>query len=87
MASDEGWAKIRAKGKWMYMLKNGVLGFGIPFGLVYGYFRGQKSGDVQESIIEALFIGVLIAGPLYGWLQWNKNEKKFRPEKRNTTNS
>lgn len=82
------WEKTRAQGKRAYILKNGMLYFGLPLGILSafmnrflensysfdGYFNGELLG---EMIARGLFF-FLITGPLFGLITWHLNEKNYK---------
>ncbi|MCR2807985.1 hypothetical protein [Paenibacillus soyae] len=86
--NSQNWERIRSKGKLRYVLKYGMLYFGLPLGimasLVQRLIRNSFSFDsfltmelIGDLIGRGLFY-MVFAGGIYGTFSWNSYEKKFR---------
>jgi hypothetical protein len=73
------WEKIRAKGKWRFVMLYGVLCFGMlsfVLGGLFGYFFFQSGFDLKRLLPEVM--GFLVMGFFWGWMMWRINENKYR---------
>lgn len=86
------WMETRAKGKFRYILVNGVLFWGLPAGILfflittaYDYFYDYPNFQFTMKNFTAKFVSLLIiwsiGGVIIVWLTWNKREKEFRESK------
>ena len=84
------WSKIREKGKLRYILKYGILFWGIPTGIIAGIIINflemgfslsvfKQIEFYSELIARMLFFG-LFGGPLYGIITWIGKERKWKEE-------
>ncbi|HZG86691.1 hypothetical protein [Paenibacillus sp.] len=87
---EEKWNKTREKGRSIYILKYGMLMYGLPLGLIGAliarYFENGFSfvgffyyGLVGDIIARGLFT-MVFAGGVFGYLMWKSNEEKYLKE-------
>lgn len=78
-ASDARWAKERAAGRKAYVLKRGVLGWGLPMfvamTLVVPLVRGEAI--TPTSLVIGAIIW-LLAGVAFGFFTWHLTEKGYQ---------
>jgi len=81
----EKWVKKREKGKQHFVLVNGVLGWGVITAILWSVLMEliEPSQKIWVRPIIALII-FPIAGIAFGHLMWNKSEKAYKKETRNT---
>ena len=79
------WQKKRAKGKWHFVFREGLV-WAIITGLLFRltYWIGLL-GEAQEfsqafMSMEALtyYLAFILGGIPYGWTMWNMYERKYR---------
>lgn len=86
------WSKIRKKGKLSYILKYGILFWGIPTGILAGIllyfiemggftFQAFTQIEFYGEVIARVLFFALVGGPLYGILTWVGRERKWNKEK------
>lgn len=74
--SINAWKKIRATGCSAWVIKRGILGFGLPLGLFFAIQTWFNSGFVQASIV---FVpAAVIAGVSFGLITWHISEWRYR---------
>ncbi|HBI03070.1 MAG TPA: hypothetical protein DDY49_03450 [Paenibacillaceae bacterium] len=69
---NEQWKKTRSKGKMRFILLRGVLGWGLPVGLIHSIWTHWNDGImtmVQSTII------FMICGLIFGAIYWMFMEK------------
>lgn len=70
--------KQKRKHKWRYIIKVGVLGWGLPVGLI-AYFLmilvGTKEFELPGLIIQVLVFGG--GGVVYGYFQFRASDKRY----------
>ena len=72
------WQKSRAKGFQSYVLKRGILGWGVPMYVVFGLLRWMRH---PEDTIHALVWGVplwLSGGIVFGVATWYFSDRQYR---------
>ena len=81
----EKWVKKREKGNQHFVLVNGVLGWGVITAILWSVLMEliEPSQNIWVRPIIALII-FPIAGIAFGHLMWNKSEKAYEKETRNT---
>ncbi|WP_159887357.1 hypothetical protein [Paenibacillus puerhi] len=81
------WEEIRSKGKAQYVIKYGMLLWGLPIGIasaglarvfdqdfsLEGFFSPEL---MFEMVSRALFF-MIVAGPIFGWVMWKVYENKY----------
>ena len=74
----EWWHRCREKGRTRFIWLHGILGWGIPAGLIAGYIAGydKPHDDMIQTMILNLFF-FPIGGYFYGRHMWNHWEKKY----------
>jgi hypothetical protein len=74
------WAKFNKLGRTQYVLRYGVLGWGIPTGILFALFTGLMDGwDLfLPQLIRALVLFPLI-GILCGRIWWRQLARKHDP--------
>jgi len=76
------WRGLRARGRVWFVFTWGILRFGIPWGvgmLLFAYFHVldmQFHGWARE--LRALLIVVPPLGVGAGWLEWRKQERRYK---------
>lgn len=85
------WSKIRKKGKINFILKYGMLLYGVSTGIllyILELILDQKFSltlftqyTFYRDMIAQVIAYSIIAGPLYGILMWIFNEKRWKKEK------
>lgn len=78
----ENWEKLRAKGKWNYILIYGVLGWGISagilFSLIFPLVMGAKGSRVSFLPVLALSIVLFpLGGIAWACFMWIYAEKVY----------
>lgn len=70
------WVEIREAGKMKYVLKYGVLFYGLPVGFVFFIFNywGTPISNLLPQILISLIVWPLM-GFVYGLITWKTNEK------------
>jgi hypothetical protein len=71
------WKKIREKGLGRFVLLRGVLGFGIPVGILMTVMNARQNGFSPRSLGGSALICVL-GGLFYGWYIWYSSERRYR---------
>lgn len=81
---QEHWKKARELGKRSYIIKHGVLYWGVTTGIFFSiimhFLQPQDNWYIRPIIALVLFP---IAGILYGFFSWNTNEKKYKSIEQN----
>jgi hypothetical protein len=85
--SKEEWAKLAAEGKGRYLLRNGVVGRGVPMGLVVALLieLWDPSGEMPGALLESRFLGRLLlavavfaaSGCVSALANWRIHERRF----------
>ena len=75
----EKWEKLRAKGKWNYILIYGVLGWGVSTGVLFSLiFPLVMGGKVPFLPVFALSIVLFpLGGIAWGYCMWILSEKAY----------
>jgi hypothetical protein len=74
------WAKFSRLGRTQYVLRYGVLGWGVPTGILYAVFSGFMDGwdQLLPQLIKALILFPII-GIMCGRIWWRQLERKHSP--------
>ena len=80
------WKKLREKGKLNYLLKYGILFYGMPVGTVIVFMTNISSEGLQNTLTLKGIVGCTITGILYGilvglaygFLSWKLKERKWK---------
>lgn len=77
----EKWTKLRQKGKWNYILMNGLLAWGVPMFVVMTFVVNKpESGHMPISMI-AIHVLIWVLGGLgFGYFTWSVSEKAYQKE-------
>ncbi|MED0685576.1 hypothetical protein [Anoxybacillus ayderensis] len=83
------WEEVRAKGKVNYIIKYGVIGWGMITGLAVGIFTEINALFEQEysRFLTSLSISLAVFsvfGILFGQIMWYFGEKKYNYNKKNS---
>ena len=88
--NQEDWGKVRADGKGRYLLRAGVIGRGIPMGLVVALLieLWDPSGEMPEALLAPRFLLRLLlalavfsaSGCLSALANWRVHERRFGGE-------
>ena len=69
---------IKRQNKWRYIFRFGVLGWGLPVGII-AYFLmvviGSKDFEISRLVIQVLVFGG--GGMAYGYSQFNASDKRY----------
>src|SRR4051794_14617328 len=80
------WEWIRRLGFRQYVLRFGVVAYGLPMFILMTFFvNRQQNLPLKYPFI---LISVVIwagAGWLFGWITWRSSEKKYREATKNTS--
>jgi hypothetical protein len=86
------WENIRKQGRKSFIIKTGILRFGLPVGIamaiyiyIFTFMKINKSHVVSALFALYALILSIPAGITYGIWIWKKTEKKFK--KRNSENA
>ena len=79
-SESEKWEKFSKLGRTRYVVRYGVLGWGIPTGILFALFNGFMDGwdQLLPQLIKALVLFPLI-GILCGRIWWRQLEQKHVP--------
>lgn len=73
------WAKTLALGRKQYILLYGVLGWGVPTGLIWALILAWRDGwDKLPGFMIGGLIGFPIGGILFGALMWKWSEAAYQ---------
>ena len=85
--SKQDWAKIHADGKGRYLLRSGVIGRGIPMGLVVALLieLWDPSGEMPDALLAPRFLWRLllalavfsVSGCVSALANWRVHERRF----------
>jgi hypothetical protein len=85
--NKEEWAKLEAQGKGRYLLWKGVIGRGVPMGLVVALLieLWDPSGEMPGALLEPRFLGRLLlavavfaaSGCISALANWRVHERRF----------
>ncbi|RJE90251.1 hypothetical protein D3P07_08575 [Paenibacillus sp. 1011MAR3C5] len=81
------WELTRAKGKKNYVLWNGVLGWGIPTGILFtalSTYINHKEFVFNQDFYQTLFLSLVLfslGGVVFGLWTWSWTEKLYRKNK------
>jgi hypothetical protein len=76
-SDSDKWAKLSQLGRTQYVLRYGVLGWGIPTAIVFSLIQGYRSG--WDGFLVQLILALIIfplGGILFGRIMWRLLEKK-----------
>lgn len=75
----ERWSLIRRKGERHFVLTRGVLMWGVPLGVTLGLINLHHLSGLDFGIFMIIQLGVsCIIGLPYGWIMWEKGERRYR---------
>ena len=76
-SDSEKWARFRQLGRTQYVVRYGVLGWGVPTAIVFSLIQSYRSGwdTLPFHLIPALIIFPL-AGIAFGRCMWKMRENK-----------
>ena len=85
--SKDDWAKIRALGRGRYLFRYGVVGRGIPMGILVALLIEllDPSGPMPDALLETRFLGRLLlavavfaaSGCISALANWRVHERRF----------
>lgn len=85
--SREEWAKLRTQGRGRYLFRYGVVGRGIPMGIVVALLieLWDPSGAMPDALLETHFLGRLLlavavfsaSGCISALANWRVHERRF----------
>ncbi len=64
------WRDVRARGLRAYVVQRGILGFGLPMGIIFG---GLKAFQQPDRILHVVLVGIPVwlgAGVVFGIATW-----------------
>jgi len=70
------WEDIRKMGKWRFVFVQGVLRWGISFGILFSLMRYFLNGEPVGNLLWPVPI-YLGGGAVWGIWVWDRNEKKY----------
>ena len=70
------WSQTRAKGKADYVLKAGVLSYGLPMFLIMTFFVHRERLTTNFILVSALLW--LLGGVFFGVAMWHVYEARFK---------
>ena len=77
------WEKLRVKGKWNYIIKYGMLYFGLMMAVLVSFINPLiLGGDISISRIIMSFILFPLAGIGWGAITWWNMERKYSRQDR-----
>jgi hypothetical protein len=84
---EEEWAKLEAEGKGRYLLRYGVIGRGVPMGIVVALLieLWDPSGEMPGALLEPRFLARLLlavtvfaaSGCLSSLANWRVHARRF----------
>ena len=76
-STAEKWAKYKKLGRTQYVLRYGVVGWGVPTAILYSVMRGYLDawGEFPFQLLRAMIVFPLI-GILVGRLTWRRLEER-----------
>lgn len=86
-AQKNKWQKTRAKGKRNYIIFNGVIGWGIPTGVLFTLFTSlvnDKSITFDQDFFRTMITSIVlfpIGGIFFGLWTWNWMERLYKKNK------
>ena len=85
--SSEDWAKIRTAGRGQYLFRYGVLGRGLPMGILVALLIEvfSPSAPMPDALLEPRFLGRLLlaiavfsaSGCISALANWRIHERRF----------
>jgi len=85
--SEEDWSRIRTLGKGQYLLRYGVIGRGVPMGILVALLIEllNPSGAMPGALLEARFLWRLLlavavfaaSGCISALANWRLHERRF----------
>jgi hypothetical protein len=75
------WKELREAGCFAWVSKRGILGFGMPMGLLFA-----SQAWIQSRFTQALIVfvpAVIIGGALFGLSTWHLSEWLYRRDSKN----
>ncbi|MCP8616008.1 hypothetical protein [Salirhabdus salicampi] len=79
------WRKTRQKGMKQFILIHGVLGWGVPTGILFMFIQHHWTNgsgtpiDLSNTPLKTIFVLIIfmLAGTLFGRVMWDVNEKHY----------
>ena len=84
-AEKQSWQKVRARGRWRFILMQGILRFGLVFAAwlaLLDYFVHHKANPPFLDTVLEIIIFTLIAGYVFGEARWRISEYKYQLPKK-----
>jgi asparagine N-glycosylation enzyme membrane subunit Stt3 len=79
VAKKQKWAKIREQGRMAYVLKYGVVGWGVPTGVMFSIVMAAMQGWERFWVLLAVSLILFpIGGIAFGVLTWKASESKYQ---------
>lgn len=72
------WAKTSARGPWAYILISGVLGWGVPTGIVFAIFMSFSQDRSFLGELKFSLPMFMVGGIFSGTLMWALTESDYR---------
>ena len=72
----EAWGKTRADGRLRYVLRSGVLAWGVPMFVVMTFIANRDRNDPVVIAISAVMW--LLGGAAFGAIMWTVSERQYR---------
>lgn len=72
------WAKSRARGPWAYILINGVLGSGVPAGILFATWMSFSQDQFFLDALKFSLPMLTVGGVFSGTFMWALTESDYR---------
>ena len=77
----EAWYETAPAGKYLYIMRRGVFGWGTPMFLIVGigfyYFGIHDRSEMSTSDFVVWFVTFHVGGAFLGWITWHHNLRKY----------
>ena len=84
----EKWERTRSKGKWNFVLKYGVLFWGLGTAVLFSLFIPMVSRTESFlGILPFALVAFPIGGIVLGIVSWQLSEKAYHKQKTNTSST
>ena len=72
----EHWSKLRAQGKARYILRTGVLAWGLPMFLFMVLIINRRTTSLTAIGLNLLIFS--LGGAVFGWITWALSERQYQ---------
>ena len=83
LSEKQAWEKVRAKGRDSFVVRVGLLRYGLKFGIIWGLFKivsicfFKPTFQPAISVIASWGFMCVGFGALMGFHQWQQNERDY----------